>query len=161
MTHHTATITTEHGNTAIVNLAYHAQEQIAGVGPINGELPDADRIAAALDGRSFDSWEHLNVTIGALLLNSADVWVPVVPARRCQICGDVEETCDCVMLGDDVVDALRTMADGGRTPTEAEAEALRDLLVERDLLVRRDGGGWMLAQIPEGEWLDLVAEVTR
>lgn len=53
---HTATVTTDAGNTAIVDIASHATNELAGIGPVEGSIPDADLIAFKLSGREFGSW---------------------------------------------------------------------------------------------------------
>ena len=75
MTTHTATVTTAHGNTAIADIASHAADQLAGIGPVEGMLPSADLIAAKLSGREFGSWDELNDAIADLVANDPGVFV--------------------------------------------------------------------------------------
>lgn len=74
---HIATVTTDAGNTATVNIASHATDELAGIGPVEGSLPSADLIAARLSGREFASWDDLNRAIADLVANDPDVFVPV------------------------------------------------------------------------------------
>lgn len=72
---HTATVITDAGNTAIVDIASHATNELAGIGPVEGSIPDADLIAAQLSGREFGSWDDLNQAIADLVANDPGVFV--------------------------------------------------------------------------------------
>lgn len=72
---HTATVTTDAGNTAIVNIGSHAADELAGIGQVEGMLPSADLIAARLSGRHFDCWADLNQAIADLVANDPGVFV--------------------------------------------------------------------------------------
>lgn len=71
---HTATVITDAGNTAIVDIASHATNELAGIGPVEGSIPDADLIAAQLSGREFGSWDDLNQAIADLVANDPGVF---------------------------------------------------------------------------------------
>ena len=77
MTQHfdpTSTVTTEAGNTAVVHLESFVAGTVLPWHTAEGEQPNISRIAAKLAGRHFDSFQHLDITIGAILLNDADVF---------------------------------------------------------------------------------------
>ena len=80
-----------------------------------------------------------------------------LPATQCPICNDVEETCDCIFIGDDVTGEIAVRMDAGQTPTEHQVENMVDLLKEQDLLARRDGGGWMLAEMTDEQFEALAS----
>jgi hypothetical protein len=76
----------------------------------------------------------------------------------CPVCDQVEETCDCIILGDDVRAELAERMDASQTPTDAQVDRMVDLLEDEGLLARRDGGGWMLADMPADRFAELVGE---
>lgn len=83
-------------------------------------------------------------------------------APRCVVCGDVEETCDCVLVGQSP-DEVRSAIAGrmGDSTTDAQADAMIELLADRGWLAENDNGLWFLADIQPGVWLDLVKQAAR
>lgn len=83
-------------------------------------------------------------------------------ALRCVICGDVEETCDCINVGQSPDEVRAAIAERmGDAATDAQADAMAELLGDRGWLAENDNGLWFLAEIQDGVWLDLVEQATR
>ena len=78
-------------------------------------------------------------------------------APRCVICGDVEETCDCVLVGQSPDEVRSAIAERmGDSATDAQADAMIELLEVNDRMARNDNGLVFLAPIDEHEWLDMI-----
>jgi hypothetical protein len=76
----------------------------------------------------------------------------------CPVCDQVEETCDCIILGDDVRSELAERMDAGEAPTDAHIDRLVELLEDEGLLARRDDGGWMLHAMQDEQFRAFVAQ---
>lgn len=84
-------------------------------------------------------------------------------APRCVVCGGVEETCDCVLVGQSPAEVVATIAERGmgRGITDAQADAMIELLADRGWLAENDNGLWFLADIQPGVWADLVEQAVQ
>ena len=73
--------------------------------------------------------------------------------RKCPVCGEVEETCDC-----SYVDDIAAHLCDGPGLADVQVERMIELLEEQGLLAHRDGGGWMLAEMTDEQFQALTAE---
>jgi hypothetical protein len=151
-----ATVTTEHGNIMTVDLHSHVTNELWCASPADdGTVPSVELIAERLDGRKFGSSIELNDAIADLVENDPTVYVDAIAGPICVICGEIEETCDCILIGQNAEEARAAIAERMGGATDEQADHMIGLLRSDGYIARNDLGLWFLAGvIPSGSFAE-------
>ena len=122
------------------------------------ELAEIDELPCDMSAVSRTATDEL----WAWWQDNAEELIAKHAALRCVVCGDVEETCDCVLVGQSPDEVRTAIAERmGDMATDAQADAMVELLLEAGQLGRNDHGLWFLADLQPGVWLDLVDQAVQ